>query len=44
LPIEQRRAQALDRRGTAPPPVIGPALPPDAPRMFLVREILALLG
>jgi len=28
----------------AAPPVTGPPLPPDAPHMYLVREVLALIG
>jgi hypothetical protein len=44
LPIEQRRAHGLRAARRGPSPVVGPALPPDAPRMFLVREILALVA
>lgn len=36
--------QAARATGASVPETIGPALPPDAPRMYLIREILALLS
>jgi hypothetical protein len=42
--VEDRRAEAARRPETAAPETIGPPLPPDAPRMYLLREILALIA
>lgn len=42
--IAQRKAVAAQDRNADAPASIGPELPPDAPRMHLVREVLALLA
>lgn len=42
--VTQRKADA-SRSGRSPTPaLIGPPLPPDAPRMYLIPEVLRLLG
>jgi hypothetical protein len=42
--VEARRTGAAQRPVAAAPETIGPPLPPDAPRMYLLREILALIA
>ena len=41
---ERKRASAAPADQDAPAPFIGPELPADAPRMFLIRETMALAG
>ena len=41
---ERRRASAAPAGRGEPAPFIGPELPADAPRMYLVRETMALIG
>lgn len=41
---ERKRAAAPAADDGDPPPVIGPDLPADEPRMYLVQETLALIG
>ena len=41
---EHKRASATPAGPDAPAPFIGPELPDDAPRMFLIRETMALAG
>jgi hypothetical protein len=42
--VESHRAEAANRPETAAPEMIGPPLPTDAPRMYLLGEILALIA
>lgn len=42
-PVELRRATAV-QAGAVAPEVIGPPLPPDAPRISLLRQVLSLLA
>jgi hypothetical protein len=41
--VEDRQDVARQARSRSGPATLGPELPPDAPRMYLVREVLALL-
>lgn len=41
--VEGRQAAAAARPPSEPSPSVGATLPPDAPRMYLLREMLALL-
>jgi hypothetical protein len=41
--IGQRRLDAIHDRSVAVPATLGPELAADAPRMYLLREVLALL-
>ena len=41
--LAARKAEAARLSQLAAPETIGPELPPDAPRMYLIREILELL-
>jgi hypothetical protein len=42
--VARRRSDYASPSGPGAPPVIGPALPRNAARMYLIREILRLLG
>lgn len=41
--VAQRRSSAADRPRT-PPPVVGPPLSPDAPPLYLLPDVLELIG
>lgn len=41
--VQQRRTEHEQRTGPLGPDTVGPSLPPDAPRMYLVHEVLGLL-
>ena len=42
--VAKRKAEAAHLGRSNPPSTLGPPLPPDAPRMYLIREILDLLS
>ncbi len=42
--VAERRASFAQPSGRAGPATIGPPLAPDAPRMYLLREVLAIIG
>jgi hypothetical protein len=42
--VAARQAEAAHAGSNGGPATIGPTLPADAPRMYLLREVLALLG
>jgi hypothetical protein len=41
--VAARRADAAHQMTTSGPEAVGPALPPDAPRMYMLRDILDLI-
>jgi hypothetical protein len=41
--VDERQAQAARDADSPSPSILGPSLPPDAPRMYLIGEILKLL-
>jgi hypothetical protein len=41
--VVERQAQAASAPDSPSPAILGPSLPPDAPRMYLIGEILKLL-
>jgi hypothetical protein len=42
--VEKRESEAIQLGQSSPPSTLGPPLSDDAPRMYLIREILDLLG